>query len=266
MTRITQLPPPPTRDDAANFDARADEFLPALVTFGEEINQVADEVNAAADRADAAATTAINAPATVALTDDSLTLGTGLRSFTTQPDKNFVTNMWVAISRGSAWMKGYVTEYDSVDGDMTVQVVRFAGTGTFTGWTISPSSPEDASGLLDLADGSTIADTAGVKQKVGYRSLPISRTLEAAGTFALADQDKAVLSSAFGVTMPPDAFPLGALVRFMNSSTTTKTITRGTGVTIHKPGTATSANISVPRNTPCDLWQYAPNVWLAQGV
>ena len=42
---ITSLPTPPSRTDAANFNARADAFLGALPTFAAEANALATEVN-----------------------------------------------------------------------------------------------------------------------------------------------------------------------------------------------------------------------------
>jgi hypothetical protein len=46
MTTITTLPTPPSRSDPANFASRADAFLGALPTFGDQANLVAAEVNA----------------------------------------------------------------------------------------------------------------------------------------------------------------------------------------------------------------------------
>ena len=42
---ITALPTPPSRDDPANFSARADDFLGALPDFATEANQLATDVN-----------------------------------------------------------------------------------------------------------------------------------------------------------------------------------------------------------------------------
>lgn len=53
---ITALPTPPSRDDPANFTARADAFLGALPTFATEANALAADVNS--DAADAAASAA----------------------------------------------------------------------------------------------------------------------------------------------------------------------------------------------------------------
>mgnify|MGYP000028122242 CR=1 FL=1 len=41
---ITSLPTPPSRTDAANFNARADAFLGALPTFASEMNEAAESM------------------------------------------------------------------------------------------------------------------------------------------------------------------------------------------------------------------------------
>ena len=58
---ITLLPTPPSRQDPANFNVRADEFLGALPTFGTEANSLATDVNNKQVTASNAATTATNA-------------------------------------------------------------------------------------------------------------------------------------------------------------------------------------------------------------
>ena len=42
-TSITKLPPPPVSGDA-NFDEKADVFLPALVVFSGELDQYRDDL------------------------------------------------------------------------------------------------------------------------------------------------------------------------------------------------------------------------------
>ncbi len=61
---ITLLPTPPTRQDPANFNTRADEFLGALPTFGAEANSLATDVNSNQVTASNAATTATAAAST----------------------------------------------------------------------------------------------------------------------------------------------------------------------------------------------------------
>jgi hypothetical protein len=48
MTTITTLPTPPSRSDPLNFAERADNFLGALPTFGDQVNAVASEINSTA--------------------------------------------------------------------------------------------------------------------------------------------------------------------------------------------------------------------------
>ena len=55
---ITLLPTPPSRQDPANFNVRADEFLGALPAFGTEANSLATDVNNKQVTASNAATTA----------------------------------------------------------------------------------------------------------------------------------------------------------------------------------------------------------------
>lgn len=62
-TQITALPIPPSRQDPANFAARADAFLGALPTFRNEANLLATEAEQDAMTASAAATSASNSAA-----------------------------------------------------------------------------------------------------------------------------------------------------------------------------------------------------------
>ena len=81
---ITSLPTPPSRTDAANFNARADAFLGALPTFATEANALATEVNGYVVSASSSAATAVNAPGTSATSTTSLAIGTGSKSLTVQ--------------------------------------------------------------------------------------------------------------------------------------------------------------------------------------
>ena len=70
---ITLLPTPPSRQDPANFNVRADEFLGALPTFGTEANSLATDVNSKQVTASNAATTATNAASTATTKADEAT-------------------------------------------------------------------------------------------------------------------------------------------------------------------------------------------------
>lgn len=71
---ITALPTPPSRDDPANFSARADDFLGALPDFATEANQLATDVNNKAVEVNQDASDAANSAAT-ALTAANTVLG-----------------------------------------------------------------------------------------------------------------------------------------------------------------------------------------------
>ena len=73
MTTITTLPTPPSRSDPINFADRADTFLGALPTFGDQANAVASEVNGYSTSAIAAKTQA-EAAAGAALATANTTL------------------------------------------------------------------------------------------------------------------------------------------------------------------------------------------------
>lgn len=166
---ITPLPTPvPSRADPTNFAARADAFLGALPTFGDEANALAVEVNgyavaadadatAAAASASAAATSAsnaltsannaatsassaLNAPGTNATSTTSLTVGTGSKSLTIQTGKAYTVGQFLILANTptpSNYMQGQITAYDSGTGALTVDVTNTGGSGTFTDWTIA---------------------------------------------------------------------------------------------------------------------------------
>ncbi len=153
---ISALPAPPTRADAANFNARADAFLTSLPTFVAQANALVSEVNGYASDAAASASTAVNAPGTSATSTTSLAIGTGSKSLTVQTGKTLVVGQWVIVTSSAAptdWMHGQVTAYTSASGALTVNVAATSGSGTYAAWTIGLSAPSQASNAL-LSSGS----------------------------------------------------------------------------------------------------------------
>lgn len=141
---ITSLPTPPSRTDAANFNARADAFLGALPTFATEANALATEVNGYVVSASSSAATAVNAPGTSATSTTSLAIGTGSKSLTVQTGKAFVIGQWVTITSTASpanWMHGQITAYTSGTGALVVNVGLTSGSGTIAAWTVALSAP-----------------------------------------------------------------------------------------------------------------------------
>lgn len=149
--QITALPTPPSTNDPANFNTRADAFLGQMPTFVTEANALATEVSTnaaqvAADRiqtnadrvaAVTSATSALSAPGTNGTSSTSLTVGTGAKTFTTQTGKAWVAGQGFFIASSTSptnWMSGILTAYNSGTGAATVQVDTIGGSGTLTAW------------------------------------------------------------------------------------------------------------------------------------
>jgi len=148
---ITDLPTPPTRADAANFNARADAFLGALPTFAVQANALAIEANGYASNASASAATAVNAPGTSATSTTSLGISVGSKSLTIQTAKAFVVGQWVTVTNTAApanWLHGQITAYTSGTGALGVSVSATGGSGTYGAWTIGLSAPAQSSAAL----------------------------------------------------------------------------------------------------------------------
>ena len=153
---ITDLPTPPSRTDAANFNVRAEAFLGALPTFVTQANALATETNGYAASAAASAATAINAPGTNATSTTSLAIGTGSKSLTVQTGKAFVIGQWVTITSTASpanWMHGQITAYTSGTGALVVNVGMTGGSGTIAAWTVALAAPSQGTNAL-LATGS----------------------------------------------------------------------------------------------------------------
>ena len=94
----------------------------------------------------ASAASAVTSPATQATSTTSMSISSGSKAFTlAQTGKNFVVGQWVAItdlaSPSTNWMNGAITAFNSGTGVITVNVSVIAGSGTFSSWAVSQSSP-----------------------------------------------------------------------------------------------------------------------------
>lgn len=149
--QITALPTPPSTNDPANFNTRADAFLGQMPTFVTQANALAEEVNAnaiqaTADRAQtgvdrtaaaASAASALAAPGTNGSSTTSLTIGTGTKAFTTQTGKAWTAGQGFFLASSASplnWMTGVLTAYNSGTGAATVEVDTIGGSGAFTAW------------------------------------------------------------------------------------------------------------------------------------
>lgn len=149
--QISALPTPPSTNDPANFNTRADAFLGQMPTFVSQANVLANEVSAntaqvASDRiqtgvdraaAAASAATALGAPGTNGTSTTSLTIGMGTRAFTTQAGKAWVAGQGFFLASSASplnWMTGVLTAYNASTGAATLEVDTVGGSGVFSAW------------------------------------------------------------------------------------------------------------------------------------
>lgn len=165
-TTVPILPSAPSRSQAPDaFIAAADAWVAALPAFGVAINAVGAEVTvlvaqaqasqiaAAASQAAAAlseanaaasAASAVASPGTNATSASSMTIGAGTLNCTIQTGKSIAVGqfMLVAYTANPAnYMLAQVTSYTSGTGALVMTVKDFAGSGTYTSWTLSLSAP-----------------------------------------------------------------------------------------------------------------------------
>lgn len=117
----------------------------------------------------ASAASALNAPGTSATSTTSLVVGAGEKTLTIQTGKLFAVGQTVVLARTSdplTQMTGATTAHNSGTGALSVMIPAngFAGSGTFTDWTISLSGAKgekgDASSLIRVNRSSNTMITA----------------------------------------------------------------------------------------------------------
>ena len=184
---ISALPTPPDRSDPATFSSRADAFLGALPTFATEANALGTQANSDAAVAAAAAIGTLAASGT---STDSLTIGTGSKSFTTQTGKAITAGMtmkWAMQSDATKYMTGTVTSYDAGTGALVMNMTATNGSGTSSAWEgvvtgLPPVSVSIGSRSVSSADSVVAGDLGKVVSLTGTGytlSLPDAATVGA---------------------------------------------------------------------------------------
>lgn len=198
---ISALPTPPSRNNAPDvFVANADAHVAALTPWTTQVNALGVWMNDTATAADADATTAssaastattaantatsaanaaVNAPGTNATSTSSVSISVASKNFTIQTGKAFVPGMFmVAYNSSSNWMFGQVTSYNSGTGDLVLNVTKISGTGTYTSWQLSLSSPNQTQGSsLCLRINSNTTTLTGITYLVDTSGGAITLTL-----------------------------------------------------------------------------------------
>lgn len=104
-----------------------------------------------ADAAAISASTALNAPGTSATSSTSNTIGTGLKTFTTQAGKMFVPGQFLVIANTVTPANYFVAQITSYSGtSLVVNCTSVGGSGTFNDWTISLTALANVAGAATL--------------------------------------------------------------------------------------------------------------------
>lgn len=186
---IDALPPAPSRTNPANFSTLADALLGALGPMVTQINlvlaymasavsYVGDLLNGAAEAISEAVSTGIGAIET-AVTDgvavltgvvanaglsgtstSSVTIGTGSKTFTTQPGLAFRPGGWITLADTAnpttKVLSGQVTAYNPSTGDLTVNVAAATGSGTVSDWQITAAGRPGSDASIAKGTGADI--------------------------------------------------------------------------------------------------------------
>ncbi len=175
MTTITTLPTPPSREDPLNFADRADAFLGALPTFGDQANLVAAEINANATAASTAETQA-EAAAAAALATANTTLWvsgtTYAQGVVTYSPITFLSYRRKIAGAGTTDPSADATNWQLVAGSGDVTLT---GTQTLTNKTIvSPLETKVvlANGAIDTALGSFFTRTVAANTTFSVTNVP----------------------------------------------------------------------------------------------
>lgn len=133
------------------------------------------------------AASALNAPGTSATSATSLTIGSGAKSLTIQTGKLFAVGQTVVIAQTSdpaTQMTGVITAHNNGTGALSVTIPTngFAGSGTFTDWTISLSGAKgekgDTSSLIRVNRSSNTMLTAADNGKYFNLTNQFSQTFD----------------------------------------------------------------------------------------
>lgn len=131
----------PSRDDPANFSAAGDAFLSWLInTFVPAANILEQSLQWVG---------------TTGTSDSLVAVGTGAKTWATQPDKAWAVGVWVYVVSASSMgniMQGQVTAYDVETGELSVNVVGAAGAGSHADWIIGLAPAIAVAGSIGVTD------------------------------------------------------------------------------------------------------------------
>lgn len=282
---ITALPTAPTPSDTPEvFEARITALVAALPQLVTQANALEATLTAVPHQGTAT---------------DSLTIGTGSKSLTTQAGKAWAVGSWLYIINSAAianYMVGQITAHNSGTGALTVNVTTTGGAGTAATWAISLATPPGAvsglsggtAGVVPYQSGVgvtgfTAAGTAGQVlqsngtaapswtstpqvggESAGYLGLPIVNKT-AAYTAAATERGRCISITTGGVTVPAAIFAPGDSFVVCNNSSTPQNIVQGASTMLHKAGTTGTGTCVLAPWGLATVLCIATNVYIVSG-
>lgn len=250
--QITTTLTPPVRG-SANFDAEVAAWVAALPPWTAQANALAAELNANLN---------LSALGVTATSATALAIGTGSKSLTVEPGRGFAPGMSVKLADtadpAARYMAGIVTAYNGGTGAMTVDVVKAAGSGTFSSWAVSLhvfpgplSGAAAASGAVTLTAGSAPVQRLTAAQHGDPVTLPDATTMTTGGVHFIienASEFDRVVRDASGAArgfIPPRAV---AAVSLADNATAAGTWllagTRPWGIAAYHPNSGTGFTVA----------------------
>ena len=146
---------------AGSASTASDDALIATTKAGEAFNSATSALSSATQATESAtaannyAQSALNSESTYGTSSDSKTISTGVVSLSIQTNKMFISGHSVIISKDNDhWMWGNVVSYNKTSGDLSVDVLKTKGEGTFSSWVVA-LSPDPSTGQATSPDPST---------------------------------------------------------------------------------------------------------------
>ena len=144
---------------AGSASTASDDALIATTKAGEAFNSAASALSSATQATESAtaannyAQSALNSESTYGTSSDSKTIATGVVSLSIQTNKMFISGHSVIVSKDNdRWMWGNVVSYNKTSGDLSVDVLKTKGEGTFSSWVVALSPDPSTGQATSLVD------------------------------------------------------------------------------------------------------------------
>ena len=136
-------------DDALIATTKAEEAFNSATSALSSATQATESATAANNYAQSA----LNSESTYGTSSDSKTISTGVVSLSIQTNKMFISGHSVIISKDNDhWMWGNVVSYNKTSGDLSVDVLKTKGEGTFSSWVVALSPDPSTGQATSLVD------------------------------------------------------------------------------------------------------------------